>query len=80
MSAQLCAAGLLSLEQKEQVENEKVSSIEDRSAKLLMAVERVIKLDDTKKKFDDFLGVLDKFSKYQELVKKLKGISQWSMV
>ena len=74
VAPQLCTAGLITREEKDEVDNDKVSSQESKSAKLLRAVERAIKLDDTKTKFDDFMGVLDKLSKYQELVKKVKGI------
>ena len=76
MAPQLCTAGLITREEKDEVDNDKALSQESKSAKLLRAVERAIKLDDTKTKFDDFIGVLDKLPRYHELVKTLEGIPQ----
>ena len=74
ISTQLFSAGLISKEEKEEADNSKGPPQEDRSAKLLLVIERIIKDDATNTKFDQFIGILDKVSKYQEVVRKIKGI------
>lgn len=77
ISAQLFSAGLISKEEKDEADNSKGAPLEERSAKLLLDIETVIIADDTKTKFDEFISVLEKVSKYQEVVKKIKGNSRY---